>query len=105
MTKAKDFVAALRSQRALPPESVEEDWRRQQSLWLDDLSALRGSIVRWMGPVVEDRAAAVDEKVFSTMEPDLGRYDAPGLEIALLTDPPRVVLVRPRGLRIVGITE
>lgn len=105
MTKAKDFVAALRSHQHAESQSVEEYWKRQQSLWLADLSVLRDSIRQWMSPVVEDRAATVVDRAFPTMEPDLGGYDAPGIEIALLTEPPSVVLVRPRGLRIVGVIE
>lgn len=105
MTKAKDFVAALQNQRSAQPRSVEDYWKRQEALWLGDLEALRGSIRQWMGPVVEARAAAISDKSFSIMEPDLGRYDAPGLEISLLTEPPQVVLLRPRGLRVVGHVE
>jgi hypothetical protein len=39
------------------------------------------------------------------MEPDTGPYDAPGLEIALLTANPRTIVVRPRGVRIVGLVQ
>ncbi len=105
MTKAKDFVAAVQSQRLARPESVEEYWKRQQTIWLTDLSNLRDSIKRWMGPVVEDGAAVIKDHAFPTLEPDLGRYDAPGLEIELLTDPLQVVLLRPRGLRIAGVVD
>ncbi|MEO8284325.1 MAG: hypothetical protein ABI568_13155 [Pseudarthrobacter sp.] len=105
MTKAKDFLAALRSQQIAQPGSAEEYWKRQQSMWLDDLSMLRDSIRQWMSPVVEDHSATIEDRVFSTMEPDLGRYDAPGLEFVLLMEPPQVVLVRPRGLRVVGVVE
>ncbi len=98
-------MAALRNQQSARPEDVEEYWKRQQSLWLTDLSVLRNSIKQWMGPVVQDRAATVEDKLFSTMEPDLGGYDAPGLHLTLLTEPTQVVLLRPRGLRIVGVVE
>jgi hypothetical protein len=105
MTKAKDFVTAVMSQKRAQPESVEEYWRRQRSLWLTDLSELRDSIKNWMGPVVVANAVTVEDKLFSTTEPDLGTYDAPGLELALLTEPHQVVLVRPRGLRVVGVVQ
>ncbi len=105
MTKVKDFVAAVRSQRRAQPESVEGYWQRQQLSWLSDLSKLRDDIKNWMGPVVEDNAVTVKDKIFPTTEPDLGTYDAPGLELDLLTEPLQVVLVRPRGLRVVGVVE
>lgn len=105
MTKAKEFVAALRSQQSAQPEGVEEYWKRQKSLWITDLSSLRASIKQWMAPVVQDHAATVEGKGFLAMEPDLGGYDAPGLELMLLTEPPQAVLLRPRGLRVVGVVE
>ncbi len=104
MTKAQDFVTAVKSQR-VQPESVEEYWKRQRSIWLADLFDLQGAIKVWMGPVVDANAVTIEDKLFSTTEPDLGTYDAPGLELALLTDPLQVVLVRPRGLRVVGVVE
>jgi hypothetical protein len=86
-------------------ESVEEYWKRQKSLWLADLASLETSVKQWMTPVVQERAAIVEDKAFSTMEPDLGGYEAPGLALTLMMDPPQIVLLRPRGLRIVGVVE
>lgn len=105
MTKAKDFVTAVMSQRRAQPESVDEYRKRQRSIWLADLSELGVSIKKWMGPVVDANAVTIEDKLFPTTEPDLGNYDAPGLELDLLTEPLQVVLVRPRGLRVVGVVE
>lgn len=105
MTKARDFLAALQHQRSGQSENVADYWKRQQSLWLADLSALQGEVKRWLAPILEARAVVVEEKSVPIMEPDLGSYDAPVLEITLLTDPSQVVQLRPRGLRVVGIVE
>jgi hypothetical protein len=105
MTKANEFVSAVQRQRRSTPESVDEFLKRQHAAWLSDLVQLQLSITSWMNPVVSANAATVHEKSFSITEPDLGTYDAPGLEISLLTEPLQVVNVRPRGLRISGIVE
>lgn len=107
MASAKDLVAAVRGQRAAgaEPSSVQDYWKRQHQAWLDDLTALRAQMKAWLAPVVEANVAQTKDVEFSTAEPDLGHYMAPGLDIELLADPPQIVTVRPRGLRIVGIVE
>ena len=105
MARAKDFLKALQTAQDGDVQSVEEFWKRQKNEWVADLSELRRSILSWLSPVVEASSAVTKDISFPLMEPDTGSYDAPGLEIALLTAHPRTILVRPRGLRIVGLVQ
>ena len=55
--------------------------------------------------MVEAKLASITDTDFSTEEPDVGHYTARGLSIELLIGEPKSVLVRPRGLRVVGLME
>ena len=105
MAKAKDFLKALQAADHVGAESVDEYWKRQRDAWVADLGELRRSMVRWLGPVCEAQKAKWRDEEFTLMEPDTGEYQAPGLEIELLAGDPRVVVVRPRGVRIVGVVQ
>jgi|HubBroStandDraft_6_1064221.scaffolds.fasta_scaffold271945_2 hypothetical protein len=101
--KARDRLAEALRRGGDAPQSVEEYWRRQKGAWLDDLHALRTRVRGWLAPLVEDRLATVEDREFAADEPDYGHYVAPGLEISLLSDEPRSVVLLPRGGRIQGI--
>jgi hypothetical protein len=106
VTKANEFMKALQAARPGSVETVDQAWNRQKSAWLLDVEALRASVRRWLGPVLEARLATVADKDFPIAEPDLGQYIAPGLEITLVVaGETRVVLLRPRGMRVVGVVE
>lgn len=105
MAKAKDFLRALRSAEHVSADSVDEYWRRQRDAWVADLGELRRSMVQWLEPVSEAQKARSRGQDFTLMEPDTGEYLAPGLEIELLAGDPRIVVVRPRGVRIVGVVQ
>jgi hypothetical protein len=104
MTKANDFVRALQTAGHGGAETVDDARKRQKLDWLRDLEALRGSIRRWLGPVMEAGLATVTDKDFPLAEPDVGHYTAPGMEITLVVaGETRTVSVRPRGLRVAGV--
>src|SRR5262245_22201332 len=105
MSKANDFLRALRAAEHAGAESADDSWRRQRDAWVADLDELRRSMVRRLGPVCEAGKARWKDRDFDLMEPDTGQYSAPGLEIELLAGEPRVVVVRPRGMRIVGVVQ
>jgi hypothetical protein len=107
MTKANEFVRALQARgHSGGGETVDDSWSRQRREWLEDLVALRSSIREWLGPVVAAGLATAVDKEIALMEPDVGQYAAPGLEVTLVVeDEPRVVLIRPRGMRIAGVVE
>jgi hypothetical protein len=101
--KARDRLAEALRRGGTGPQSVDEYWRRQKGAWLDDLDALRKRVRGWLSPLIEDGLATVEDKDFALDDPDYGRYVAPGLEISLLSDEPRSVVLLPRGGRIQGI--
>lgn len=105
MANANDFVRALQAKGHGGVETVNDYWRRQKREWLEDLLALRSAIRQWLGPVsAAGLATVVDRDDVSLTEPDLGHYLAPELAITLLVpDEPRTVLLRPRGMAIVGL--
>jgi hypothetical protein len=102
---AKKFLLALESGgRAGAPTTVEEARARQKQEWLEDLGALRDRIREWLAPIEKANRATVADESFTVTEPDLGTYEAPGLAVSLLVgDEPRRVLLRPRGVMIVGV--
>jgi hypothetical protein len=105
MTTAKDFLKALQATGRDDVRSVDAYWARQRNEWVADLADLRQSIVGWLAPVREAKLATWKDVDFTLTEPDTGPYVAPGLEIALLAAAPRTVVVRPRGVRVVGLAQ
>lgn len=105
MAKARDKLAEALRRRGPEPESVAEYWARQKGAWLEELETLREQVRGWLRPLEDEKLAAVQDRNFSTDEPDFGEYDAPGLEIQLLGTAPKTVLLRPRGGRIQGVIE
>ncbi|MCB9585263.1 MAG: hypothetical protein H6718_07690 [Polyangiaceae bacterium] len=108
MTSASKFLEAVRKGRPGGndgPESEADYWTRQQEQWVADLRALRESIRGWLEPLTTERAVRLQNIDFSTTEPNLGQYMAPGLAIEILSDPPKRVELRPRGMGIVGFVE
>ncbi|MGH7272531.1 MAG: hypothetical protein ACREJ3_19045 [Polyangiaceae bacterium] len=54
--------------------------------------------------MIDAHLATVGDQEFPMMEPDVGQYVAPGLEISLVVgEDARSVVLRPRGMRIAGI--
>jgi hypothetical protein len=104
MAKAEEFLEALRRKNP-EAESVHDYWRRQQDTWLEDLRGLRERVKAWLAPVAGEELASIVDMDFQTTEPDLGVYQAPGLEVTLLQREPKVVRLRPRGLRVQGVVE
>jgi len=106
MTKANDFVRALRATQHGDAETVDEALNRQRAEWIRDLIALGASIRQWLAPVVEAGLASIESQDFALTEPDLGDYDGPGLTLTLLVaGENRKVRVRPRGMQIVGVVK
>lgn len=106
MSSAQKFVDALQKGGSRgAARSVEDFWRRYRDRWLQDLGQLRDQVGVWLAPVLKTDMARAVRSDFSTTEPDLGTYLAPGLKIELLSSPPRTVLLRPRGGRVVGLVE
>jgi hypothetical protein len=104
MTKASEFVRALKEARHGGTESVADARNRQKLDWLSDLEALRTSVRQWLAPVVDANLATISDKATPLAEPDLGEYVAVGLEISLaVAGEARTVLLRPRGARIAGV--
>ena len=105
MAKANQFVEALRGARA-GVETVAEARLRQRTEWLEDLNELCAAVRAWLAPVIEANFATVTPREVLLTEPDLGEYTASGLEITLIVSgQTRAVLLRPRGMRIVGIVD
>jgi hypothetical protein len=104
MGKAEEFLEALRRKNS-EGENVDEYWHRQQAAWLDDLRRLGDMIKHWLAPVIDAKLAKVEDMDFQTTEPDVGTYMAPGLSLELLDEAPKVVRIRPRGLRVLGVVE
>lgn len=98
-------MEALQTARHGDVQSVDEYWKRQRDEWIADLTELNRLIVRWLQPVCDAKLATSKAVEFTLMEPDTGQYVAPGLEIGLLSATPRTIIVRPRGLRIVGLVQ
>lgn len=106
MTRAEQFAADLQKKASAGgPQSVQSHWEEQRELWIADLKDLCENIKTWLQPAIEAKAARVVDVNFSTTEPDLGTYDAPGLRIELLVDSPVSVDIRPRGCRVVGLVQ
>ncbi|MEO7032446.1 MAG: hypothetical protein ABI548_01320 [Polyangiaceae bacterium] len=106
MAKASEFVQALRNAAVRKVETVDEALARRRIEWLRDLRALQASIHEWLGPVIDAGLATATDKEFELAEPDVGNYAAPGLDLKFVVagETPSV-LVRPRGVRVVGIIE
>ena len=107
MTTAKEFLRALETGgRGKEVETIVDVRARQKREWLEDLDALRRSMRGWLGPVVAAQRAELADKDFTLAEPDLGTYEAPGLEISLAVASQRkTIFVRPRGMNIVGVVR
>lgn len=106
MSKANEFVKALRDHGAPSGvKTVEDYWRERKAEWLTDLEELRALIRQWLKPVVDANLAVIEDMDFSTTEPDIGHYMVRGLKIDLLVGEPTTILVRPRGARVAGVIE
>ena len=106
MAHAKQFVDALkRNAPGGEPQSVKQYWDRQRGEWLEDLGRFREQVAAWLQPAVDAGGVRLVTIEYSTTEPDLGTYLAPGLRIELIVDPPVVVELRPRGCRVAGLVE
>jgi len=105
MTRANEFLKALQDAQKRP-ETVDEVLQRQKAEWLQDLRQLAVSVADWLAPLVNAAVAKVLPKPFDIEEPDIGSYEASGLEISLVVGGERrVVLLRPRGMRISGVVQ
>lgn len=102
MTSAmKKLAGELREDAKAGPDA-ESDERRLRE-WLEDLKKLVESIESWVAPLVEEKVASLQHSSMTLVEPDLGQYEAPTLDIRILTKSPCLVRIEPRGEHVVGL--
>lgn len=104
MAKANELLRALRAVHGRD-STVQDYWKRHKDQWVEDLRTLRSSVRDWMKPIEQEGFALVADTDFAITEPDVGHYLAPGLAIQVLVQEPKQVMLRPRGVRVVGVVE
>ena len=104
MAKASELLRALRAVHGTDSTAMDY-WKRHKDQWVEDLRTLRSSVRGWMKPIEQEGFAVVADTDFPISEPDVGYYLAPGLTIQLQVQDPRRVVLRPRGVRVLGVVE
>lgn len=91
----QDLVEQLKDRRKASGEALAE----QKRAWLEAVEKLYLDVESWLAPGITAGVLQTARSETSVMEPDLGPYDAPVLEI---TDGRVTIRLTPEGSHVVG---
>lgn len=100
MAELQELFDQWESQRST---SSGDRFEQRKNEWLTDLNELVALIEKWLEPGRERGILHFKRSIVPLDEPDLGQYEAPGLEVHLLAPQSRRLFLEPKGEQIIGV--